>query len=141
MSQIPDPPDGWKEIPEEQFRDNAFAVTPSPIWPHLSMVWEDDTYRLCVYSGHPIDNDLLLTMNLVTLLVAEAEFSFDWERDGRVMPHWIAESNAVLEKKALALEAMAARLRQRHSRPQVVRRSTSGNPKEIGDSGTPADGQ
>lgn len=29
MSQFPEPPDGWRDISEEQLRDNAFAVTPS----------------------------------------------------------------------------------------------------------------
>lgn len=118
------PPKGWTKVPEDQLHANAFAVTKFHTWEHLNLVWNEDRYVLHVYNDKPSVGDVLLEIELATLIVAEAEWSYEERLDGKVMPHWIAESNAEIESKAAALEALAARLRARHKRPEVVRGGT-----------------
>jgi hypothetical protein len=113
-------PKGWQELPQDQLQDNAFQITPDPVWPHLCLEWKHGRHILTVYAGHPRHDEALLRIELETLIVAEAEWSFEERHNGKVMPQWISESNAELELKAQALEALAARLRQRHKRPEVV---------------------
>lgn len=118
MAHDDDGTSGRTPIPEEQLRNNAFAVTPEPLfWPHVSLDWNADRaqYELVVYSDDPFnDGTELLRMDLVTLVVAEAEFSFDERRQ------LVAESNEELRQKAAALRSIADRLIQRHLRPELV---------------------
>lgn len=113
-----DIPPGSTEVPEEQLRKNAFAATSEPLfWPHVSLEWDDDRkrYELVVFRDDPLHDDTeMLRMNLVTLIEAEAEYSFDECR------HLVSQSNAELREKATALRALADQLIQCHTRPELV---------------------
>lgn len=118
---------------DEQFRNNAFALTKAPVWPHISLHYEGG-YRLYACDYEPGTGDETLQVSLQTLLLAEAQWTDD-TREGRYRGKRLAEAirvrNAELDQRALWLEHAAAAVR-RLKRPELQRTDAPPDVKRTG---------